>query len=189
MLLFTVGCYPFPSSKVALIWQAFTNPIPFTFVNCSIDAENRSTRLPLNVYEEDIVSLLHSKIHEISEVEIILLYQETHERPIVQKEVKPYGKGSHHAIVPAEIGKKFSSVILLSAEGKGQSERKDVIQGKIVILNEDDIYTLLEEKDLQIKDSDIHLIFQEEDENPVRKKEIRKFGERGYHVVVPAEIG
>lgn len=144
----------------------------------------------VTLYEEDILSLLHNKIHEIPEVEITLVYQETHERPIVKKEVKPYAKGSHHAMVPAEIGKKFSSVILLPAEEKVKHRKKrEVIQGKIVILNEEDIYNLLEKRDLQIKDSNIHLIFQEKDERPVRKKEIKKFGERGYHVVVPAEIG
>ena len=42
----------FINSKVALIWQALTNPIPFTFVSCSIEAVNRVDRFLSNAWSK-----------------------------------------------------------------------------------------------------------------------------------------
>jgi hypothetical protein len=44
-------------------------------------------------------------------------------------------------------------------------------------------------KGYEIPEYEMHFIFQDEGRTPVEKRKIKRFGERGYHVLVPKEIG
>lgn len=141
----------------------------------------------VSINEEDMVTLLQDMVFVTPTS--TLVYQEKREWPVVRKEISPFGNESYHVIVPVEIGKNFVSVFLLPVKEKRRSVHEKVIEGRILILDGKDVCTLLELKSYEIRECNMHFIFQEEGKTLVEKRKIKKFGERGYHVLVPKEIG
>ncbi|MBU7045480.1 MAG: hypothetical protein HXS54_03510 [Theionarchaea archaeon] len=139
------------------------------------------------INEEDMVTLLQDMV--LVTPNCTLVYQEKREWPVVKKEISPFGNESYHVIIPVEIGKNFISVYVLPVKEKRENPHKKVIEGRILILDGKDVCTFLELRGYEIPEYEMHFIFQEEGKPLVEKRKIKRFGERGYHVLVPKEIG
>ena len=137
--------------------------------------------------EEDIITLLSDMVLDTPGA--VVVYQEKRVWPVVEKEISPFGSENHHVIIPVDIGKNFKTVFLLPVSDKRENkEYQKVIEGKVLLFDGADICTLLDSKNYEFPEHKIHFIFQE-DQRPVKKKKIKRFGKRGYHVLVPKEIG
>ena len=134
--------------------------------------------------EEDIVTFLLDKVLEIPNG--YLVYQEKRSWPGIEKEVSPFGVESYHVIVPVDIGKNFKSVFLLPVGDRREGEVRKVVEGKVLLLDGKDMCTFLECKGYEAE-CGIEFIFQ--GKGITVKREIKRFGKRGYHVMVPKEIG
>ena len=122
--------------------------------------------------------------------ETTLLYREDDTRPVVIKEIKPFPKGSHHAIVPASIGKVFGNVIILPAREEELLRKKGrrVFKGRIVTFSGEDICTLLVSRKWELPDENVCLTFVKKGTRPLAEKRIAQYSVRGYHEIVPMEL-
>lgn len=134
--------------------------------------------------EEDIVTFLLDKVLEVPNG--YLVYQENRFWPVIEKEVSPFGIEGYHVIIPVEIGKNFKNVFLLPVGDRREGEVRKVIEGKVFLLDGKDMCTFLECKGYEAE-CGIEFIFQ--GKGLIAKREIKRFGKRGYHVMVPKEIG
>jgi hypothetical protein len=140
--------------------------------------------------EEDVFRLLQEEHLTLLDLETILLYREDDTRPIAIKEIKPFPKGSHHAIVPASIGKISGNVILLPAreEELVREKGRRVFKGRIVIFSGEDICILLVCRKWELAGENICLTFVKKGTRPLAEKRVAQYSTRGYHVIVPMEI-
>ena len=140
--------------------------------------------------EEDVFRLLQEEYLTLLNSETTLLYREDATRPVAIKEIKPFPKGSHHAIVPASIGKIFWNVILLPAREEELLRKKGrrVFKGRIVIFNGEDIYTLLVSGKWELAGEKLDLAFVKKGTRSLAEKRVAQYSVRGYHVIVPMEI-
>ena len=140
--------------------------------------------------EDDVFRLLQEEYLTLLNSETTLLYREDDTRPVAIKEIKPFPKGSHHAIVPASIGKFFGNVILLPAREEELLRKKGrrVFKGRIVIFSGEDIYTLLVSRRWELAGEKLDLTFVRKGTRPLAEKRVTQYSTRGYHVIVPMEI-
>jgi hypothetical protein len=138
--------------------------------------------------EDDICHFLQDLVFEVVDAGVTLVYQEREGWPAVKKEVSPFGVEGYHAIVPVEIGNVFESVYLFPVK-EGRKDRRKVIDGRVLLVDGRDLYDLFTSKQYELSDCGITFVFQKRGTPPTEVKQIKRFGKKGYHVIVPVEIG
>ncbi len=117
-----------------------------------------------------------------------LVYREDETRPIVKKEIKPFGDGGHHVLVPATIAESFTDVLLLPVKEKPEGDKKKVFERAVTFTSED-VFVLMVFKGLELTDAGLDLKFKDRLSRPIERKEITRCSARGHHVIVPSLIG
>ncbi|MBU7045072.1 MAG: hypothetical protein HXS54_01435 [Theionarchaea archaeon] len=61
--------------------------------------------------------------------------------------------------------------------------------GRTIILEEDDFYILLKYREIELVDEGVLILFQKNGGRPIEEKEVKPFGDGGYHVTLGKEPG
>lgn len=140
--------------------------------------------------EDQICMFLLNGYLEIGTQGLTLVYQEDEDRPVSLKKIVAIPKGSHHAIVPAAVAKKFETVILIptrKTERKG-TRKKQVFEGRTARFDGADLQIILTARGYELGDAGIDLIFQEKGTRPIVEKDVARYSKRGFRAIVPIEI-